>query len=260
MNPETRIGTVPVTKAFRPSLPLINIAIPLHNEEETLHESLGHLVSQLSRQEAYSWTITLAENGSTDRTHEVSQSLAHDSPQIRVLRLERPGRGRALKAAWAQSQADVLVYMDADLSADLEALPQLLSPLANGTHDIAIGSRLIQPELTTRRLNREVISRCYNWLIRLVFNTRITDAQCAFKAITKAAAHDILPLVKDDGWFMDSELLLIAEHLAYRIFELPVRWVERRDSRVRILPTAIEDIKGLFRLRRTLRRIPRRKV
>jgi len=171
-------------------------------------------------------------------------------PRVDYLRLEQKGRGRALKQAWTQSQADVMSYMDVDLSTDLSAFIPLIEPLVNGRYEVAIGSRLARGAQTTRGLKREVISRIYNLMIKIAFpRRRFSDAQCGFKAITQTAARDLLPLVKDTGFFFDSELLLKAEAHGYRIHEVPVRWVDDPGTRVKIGKTAWEDIKGLWRVR-----------
>jgi hypothetical protein len=170
------------------------------------------------------------------------------------LHLELKGRGRALKVAWGESEADILSYMDVDLSTNLSAFPLLLESLASGGFDLAIGTRLHPQSLTKRCRKREFISRFYNRLVRLVFGTHFSDAQCGFKAITRAAAQRLLPAVEDNGWFFDTELLVIAEKCGYRIYQQPVVWTEDPDSRVRIVSTAWEDLKGMARVYRKLRR------
>ena len=231
---------------------LINITIPVYNEERILPSSIARLISFLERNFPYRCELLIANNGSTDRTLAVAHELATKDQRIRVLHLSEKGRGRALKTAWTQTKADILTYMDVDLSTDLYAFPSLVEPLATGSHDLAVGSRLLNPMLTRRSLKRDIISRGYNLLVKAFFRTRFSDPQCGFKAITKAAASSLLPLVEDNGWFFDTELLVIAERLGYRIFDLPVRWVENADSRVKILRTALEDMRGLVRLRSNL--------
>jgi len=143
--------------------------------------------------------------------------------------------------------------MDADLSTDLEALIALIKPLETDEYDVAAGSRLLRPTLTTRGFTRECTSRTYNFLVKAALGVHFTDAQCGFKAITRRAAKDLLPLVEDTGWFFDTELLVLAEKRGYRIFDLPVKWTERDRSHVRILSTAGAELRGLLRLRWKLR-------
>ena len=178
--------------------------------------------------------------------------LADRFQQVRVMHLEEKGRGRALRQVWLESQADVLSYMDVDLSTDLAAFPKLVDALATKRFDVATGSRLLPESKVRRSRKRELISRGYNRLVKAFFQTKFSDAQCGFKAITRKAAHVLLPLVEDNGWFFDTELLVLAEKRGYRVFDMPVKWVEDSDSRVRIFSTALADVKGLIRLRRKL--------
>jgi hypothetical protein len=171
---------------------------------------------------------------------------------IRVVHLPEKGRGRALRAVWLASEAEILSYMDVDLSTDLAAFPPLIKALASGRYDLAIGTRL-HPESVVRRCwKREIISRCYNRLLRLAMHIQFSDAQCGFKAITRRAARQLLPLVVDNEWFFDTELLVLAERYGYRIYEQPVKWTEDTDSRVRLLSTVWKDLRGIVRLRRRL--------
>lgn len=231
-----------------PPPPRVDIVIPVYNEEAQLESTVQTLLQFLERTIAYEWRLVIADNGSIDRTPEIGRRLAKD-PRIQYLRLEQKGRGRALRKAWSESAADVVAYMDADLSTGLEALPALLDGLVVEGHDVAIGSRLMNGSDVRRGAKREIISRAYNLLIRAMFANRFSDAQCGFKALTRRAADELLPLVRDQSWFFDTELLLMAERRGLSIFEVPVRWVDDPDSRVDILSTAWEDVKGLLRVR-----------
>jgi len=247
----------------------VSITIPVYNEEKCLANTLKRFHDFLSSRDfGWDWEIVVPDNGSTDRTLEVANQFRIQNSEFKMsaVRIPEKGRGRALKHVWLSSEADVLVYMDADLSTELEALPALVESVLPETkirggvgagfnhYDIATGSRLLRPELTTRSVKREFISRCYNRLIKLMFpSVSFSDAQCGFKAITRSAAQALLPQVHDNEWFFDTELLILAQHQGYRIFDLPVRWTERRETHVKILRTAIQDIKGLLRLRHTLR-------
>jgi glycosyltransferase involved in cell wall biosynthesis len=230
----------------------VNVTIPVFNEELRLPHSLPKLHRFLTEHCRFQFELVIADNASTDRTWQIAHSFSQRYEGVRVVHLEEKGRGRALKNVWTESVADLLSYMDVDLSTDLSAFPPLVEALISGGFDVATGSRLLKPSLTTRRLKRELISRSYNRLIKLLFRTRFSDGQCGFKAITRQAAKELLPLVEDTGWFFDTELLVLAEKLGYRIFDLPVRWVDDSDSRVKILRTAWEDAKGLMRVRRDL--------
>lgn len=233
----------------------VSVVVPVLNEAPGLHENMLRLHRFLASQDQWQWEIVIADNGSTDHTLDIARRLASENSGIRAVHFGEPGRGRALREAWSSTEADILSYMDADLSTDLEAFPRLIAAVADGAYDLATGSRLLRPELTTRCLRREVTSRCYNLLLRLVLRTRLSDAQCGFKALTRSAARRLLPMVEDAGWFFDTELLVLAERLGYRISELPVKWVERRESRVKVLPTALHNLKGLLRLRKQHRHL-----
>lgn len=179
-----------------------------------------------------------------------SEGREPEAIALRVLHLDQAGRGRALQEAWLGSEADVLSYMDVDLSTDLQHLPELIEAIGGGRYDLAVGSRLLAASHTTRGWKRELISRTYNLLLRRVLGLKVRDAQCGFKALSRAAAQALLPGVRDPGFFFDTELLVRAQRQGYRIAELPVRWVDDADSRVRLVRTIGEDLKGVWRLRR----------
>ncbi len=202
----------------------------------------------------YPFRITVADNASTDRTPWIAARLAGELPGIQWVRLEEKGRGRALHTAWSRSPAAVLAYLDVDLSTDLAALLPLVAPLISGHSDLAIGTRLARGSRVVRGPKREIISRCYNGLLRGTLSVGFTDAQCGFKAVRREVAERLLPLVEDREWFFDTELLVIAERAGLRIHEVPVDWVDDPDSRVDLLPTALADLRGMARLGRALAR------
>ena len=235
----------------------VEVVIPVYNEEAALPKSIPTLCAYLETYFPYRWSVVIADNASTDNTLALASELASTyHPHVSVLHLKEKGRGRALKAAWLASEADVLAYMDVDLSTNLWSFLPLIAPLASGHSDLSIGSRLLKGAMVTRQWKREVISRCYNLLIKVMFANRFSDAQCGFKALKRSVAQKLVPQVKDGEWFFDTELLLLAEEGGYRVSEVPVDWIEDLDSRVDVASTAIKDIKGLFRVRveRFLRR------
>jgi putative flippase GtrA len=227
---------------------LIEIVIPVYNEERELPGCVQVLHSYLREHFPFETTITIADNASTDATPQVARVLAEALPGVQVLRLEEKGRGRALRAAWSASDADVVAYLDVDLSTGLDALLPLVAPLINGHSDLAIGSRLAPGARTVRGTKRELISRGYNALVRLSHGASFTDAQCGFKAARTEVIRPLLTATTDDGWFFDTELLLLAEHNGLRIHEVPVDWVEDLDSRVALAATAWDDLRGLLRV------------
>ena len=229
----------------------LDVVLPGLNEEKVLAGTVGTLSNFLSdHMEAYDWRIVIADNGSTDATPDIGRRLASENDRVIYLRLEQRGRGRALKHAWTESDADVVAYMDMDLSTDLKELPALVSAVAGEGHDVAVGSRLRRgAEVIGRSPTREFISRCYSLIFRSMFLTGFADAQCGFKAVSRRVVDQVLPMVRDTGWFFDTELLILCEKSGYSVEEIPVRWVDDPDSRVRIVSTAYEDMKGLLRLR-----------
>ncbi len=243
----------PAPAAHRPALDpapatRVEIVIPVYNEEAALPESVHRLHGFLTDGLPYAWRIVIADNASTDRTLAVAEALAAELPHVDVLHLDAKGRGRALRTAWSASDADVLCYMDVDLSTDLRGLLPLIAPLVSGHSEIAIGSRLAPGSRVERGLQREVISRAYNRLLRIALHARFRDAQCGFKAIRADAARRLLPAVEDQGWFFDTELLICAQRSGMRIHEVPVDWVDDPDSRVDIVATAAADLRGVARL------------
>ena len=239
----------PRTPATRVTL---DIVVPVYNEEIDLPRSVARLHDYLSSQVPMSFRITIADNASTDATAAIADGLAARFAQVRAVHLPDKGRGRALKAVWLESDADVLVYMDVDLSTDLSALLPLVAPLVSGHSDLAIGTRLHRGSRVVRGPKREIISRCYNLILRGTLAARFSDAQCGFKAIRRNVAQQLLPLVQDTGWFFDTELLVLAERSGLRIHEVPVDWTDDPDSRVDIVQTAKEDLCGVWRVGRAL--------
>jgi glycosyltransferase involved in cell wall biosynthesis len=228
--------------------PQIEVVVPVYNEQSALAASIRRLHAFLSMSMPFTWQIAIADNASTDRTWEIAVQLQAELPQVRALHLERKGRGRALRAAWSGSSAEVLCYVDVDLSTDLRALLPLVAGLVSGHSDIAIGTRLTHGSRVRRSLKRELISRSYNRLLHGVLRAHFTDAQCGFKAVRADVARRLLPRIEDDGWFFDTELLILAQRQGLRIQEVAVDWVEDTDSRVNIAATAIDDLRGVARL------------
>jgi glycosyltransferase involved in cell wall biosynthesis len=228
--------------------PDLEIVIPVYNERIALEASVRFLYGFLSSTFPFSWQITIVDNASTDETLQIARRLMYELPEVQAMHLPEKGRGRALRAAWSDSSARVLAYMDVDLSTNLDALLPLVAPLISGHSELAIGTRLHRAARVTRSRKRELISRAYNRLLRLVLRARFSDAQCGFKAIRHDAARELLPLVADQAWFFDTELLVLAERHGLRIHEVPVDWLEDLDSRVDIVPTALADLRGVARL------------
>jgi len=228
----------------------VDVVLPVYNEEHVLERSVRALHRFLTDNLAHEWRIVIADNGSTDGTPAVGRRLAGELANVACEHIPEAGRGRALSGAWLASEADVLAYMDIDLSTDLEAFPRLVSAVADQGFDVAAGTRLGPGSETTRSRRREALSRGFVLLINLLFGTRLRDTQCGFKAVSRALAQRLLPLTQDTGWFWDTELLLLASKGGWRVTFVAVRWLEDPDSRVKVASTVWRDLKGLARMRR----------
>ncbi len=230
----------------------VDIVVPVYNEERALPQSIPVLRDFLSGPDfPYDWRIVIGDNASIDNTPAVGRKLAEESGgKVEYVRIERKGRGFALKQIWLASPSDIVSYMDVDLSTGLDAFAPLIRSIAEEGYDVAIGSRLARGSDVTRSIKRRVLTRGYNTIIKAMFFTRFSDAQCGFKAVSRRAAQRIIPLIEDNNWFFDTELLILAEKMGYRVKDVPVRWIEDTDTRVKITSTVTEDLRGLWRLRR----------
>jgi putative flippase GtrA len=251
MTPTTFLDATPSSSRAQRTVDL-DVVVPVHNEQSDLGPSVERLHAYLLAHLPMSFRITIADNASTDATWAIARELEQRLPGVRAVHLDQKGRGRALHQVWGASDATVLAYMDVDLSTDLAALLPLVAPLLSGHSDLAIGTRLARTSRVVRGPKRELISRCYNLILRTTLATRFSDAQCGFKAIRSDRAAVLLPLVEDTSWFFDTELLVLAERSGMRIHEVPVDWVDDPDSRVDIVATAKEDLRGIARLARGL--------
>ncbi|MEU6726191.1 dolichyl-phosphate beta-glucosyltransferase [Nonomuraea wenchangensis] len=229
---------------------LVEVVVPVYDEQRTLRASVTRLHGYLTRNFPYGFRITIADNASTDNTWQIATELEKELPHVRAVHLDEKGRGRALRRVWSRSEADVVSYMDVDLSTDLDAFLPLVAPLLSGHSDLAIGTRLARTSRVERGPKREFISRSYNLLLRSLMGARFSDAQCGFKAVRTEVAQALLPGVEDEQWFFDTELLLLAERYGLRIHEVPVDWVDDPDSRVDIVRTALDDLRGMVRVAR----------
>jgi glycosyltransferase involved in cell wall biosynthesis len=232
--------------------PTVDVVIPVLNEHKVLAQSTETVRAYLREKTGYRARVVIVDNGSTDGTKEIGEDLARRHPDVVFRRLEQRGRGRALRIAWTESDADVCAYTDVDLSTDLKHLNALVDGIVYEGFDLATGSRLLPESDVKRGPKREFISRSYNVFVKLALGTKFSDAQCGFKAASRRVIERIVPQVADQGWFFDTELLTLAEKQGFKIKDVPVRWIDDDDSRVKIMKTAWDDIKGVFRVRRTL--------
>lgn len=236
------VGDVPLSTR-------VDVVIPVLNEAHVLAKSVGTVRAFLQQSMPCQWRVVVVDNGSTDGTDKVARELVAQHGDVVFLQLTQRGRGRALRYAWTQSDADVVSYMDVDLSTELPALPKMVKSIVVDGFSLATGSRLLPESRTTRSFKREFISRSYNLFVKAVLWTSFSDAQCGFKAMSRRSVAALVPEVEDQAWFFDTEVLTLAEKRGFRIADIPVEWIEDDDSRVKIAKTAWEDIKGVFRVR-----------
>ena len=251
--PESRSEVAPDARALPPGegtarTALVEVVVPVHNEEHVLAASVRRLHAYLTATFPYRFRVTVADNASTDATWRVATALSAELPGVRAVHLDQKGRGRALRQVWSSSEADVVSYMDVDLSTGLDAFLPLVAPLLSGHSDLAIGSRLHRDSAVVRGPKREFISRTYNLLLRTTMAAGFSDAQCGFKAARTDVVKALLGSVEDQTWFFDTELLLLAERSGLRIHEVPVDWVDDPDSRVDIVRTVKDDLRGMWRV------------
>jgi glycosyltransferase involved in cell wall biosynthesis len=227
----------------------VEVTVPVYNESRVLADSVRRLHAYLTANLPFRFVITIADNASTDETFAIAKRMCEELTGVRAIHLDRKGRGLALRHVWAASSADVVAYMDADLSTGLDAFLPLIAPLVSGYSDLATGSRLSPGATVVRGPKREFISRVYNLLLRVILAARFSDAQCGFKAGRTEIVKALLPGVQDDDWFFDTELLMLAQRRGLRICQIPITWIEDPDSKVDIVRTALADLRGIARLR-----------
>src|SRR5664280_501029 len=253
--PRRRKDDAPAREASEsaPVATLVEVAIPVYNEELALESSIRRLRSYLDSSFPFTAGIVIVDNASTDGTWEIATRLCEELPGVNAIHLDQKGRGRAIRTAWTASTSEIVAYMDVDLSTDLDGLLPLVGSLLSGHSQVAIGSRIASGARVLRGGKREFISRTYNLILRGALHCRFSDAQCGFKAMRRDAVDLLLPLVEDQAWFFDTELLIQAERNGLRIHEVSVDWIDDPDSRVHIVSTAREDLKGVWRLSRQRR-------
>jgi len=231
--------------------PTVDVMIPVLNEAHVLEKSVLTVREFCTANLPYRWRVVVVDNGSTDGTQDVAARLKAQYPtEVDFYHLTERGRGRALRHAWTRSTADVCCYMDVDLSTELAALRKIVDPILHDGYDVATGSRLHKGQSrVTRSRKRYVLSKTYNIMVRQILHTRIRDHQCGFKAVSRRAIEHVVPQIRDQTWFFDTELLVLSEKQGFKVAEIPVHWVEDDDSRVKIAKTAWDDIMGIIRLR-----------
>lgn len=238
----------------------INITIPCYNEEKILKENAIILFNFLNKNIIEDqWQIIIADNNSTDNTEEIAKELEDRFKQIKYFFIPQKGKGLAIQSGWKNFDADIYIFMDADLAVDLEALPKLISAIKEEHYDIAIGSRFHKQSVVKRSIARKIISRIYKAIKKIITNSDIMDLPCGFKAVNKEIITKVLPQIKNSDWFFDSEFVILSESYGYKIKEIPVKWKDIREngdkSRVRTISLGFNYIKNLIALRKRLKKM-----
>jgi glycosyltransferase involved in cell wall biosynthesis len=229
----------------------IEITLPAYNEEEILEKNIKILFSFLKKVN-FKYNVTIADNGSTDKTVEIAKKLSKKYPALQLLHLNTPGKGNAIKQSWKKSKADLLCFMDADLSTDLNHLNEMVHFLKD--YDLVIGNRLSSKSKTERSLSRTILSIVYNTIAKLYLGIKTHDLQCGFKGIKRKVFLALEKHTKNNNFFFDTELIAWAEKKKYKIKEIPIKWIERKASKVNITSTSKSYLRELGRLRNRLNR------
>lgn len=213
--------------------PEVTAIIPVYNDRHSLESALPVSIETLSGITP-SFEILVAEDGSIDGSAEFVQEFGRNDPRVRLLHSdERQGRGRALNRAIQESHGSIVCYYDVDLATDIHHLPELIGAIREG-YDIATGSRLLPESMIVRTGGREFASRSYNLLVRLFLSSRLFDHQCGFKAFNRERILPVLPSIRDQHWFWDTEILVRAQRIGFRVREFPVHWRAGKGTTVRV--------------------------
>ena len=225
-------GRRPAGSQPRPGPTQVEIVVPVYNEAHQLAERIGTLRTFLNESLPFSALVTIVDNGSTDGTALVAQRLASTLEGVQAMILTRKGRGHALRRAWEASDGrSGRLHGRRPVDLADRALMPLVASVLSGHGDVAVGTRLARGARVVRGPKRELISWAYSLLVRTSLRSKVSDFQCGFKALRRERALELLPLVEDESWFFDTELLVTAERLGLRVTEIPVEWVDDPDSR-----------------------------
>ncbi|MFA5128988.1 MAG: glycosyltransferase [Patescibacteria group bacterium] len=233
----------------------ILVALPVYNEESILKENALKLYDFLKKNITDNWQIVIADNNSSDRTGEIGKNLEKNFVEIKYLHLPQKGKGWAIRTAWEREKADVYAFMDADLATNLSALPALIAAVSRENYDLAAGARFLPESKVKRSLIRKIVSRIYRIILYLTLKLKTKDAPCGFKAVNHIVIKNILPQIKNNEWFFDTEMIVLAEKQNYRVKEIPVIWTEHkkigRKSRVNFIKVSLGYLKEIWRLKKS---------
>ncbi|MBU4369349.1 glycosyltransferase [Patescibacteria group bacterium] len=243
----------------------ITIAIPAYNEEKIIGQKIDQLFKfcqeQLSRPSfssknlgGYQWLIVVAINGSKDKTLEIVQEKSKIYSNLEYVNLDTPGKGGAIRKAWQTYTGDINIFMDADLSTELKSIHKLIKAIEQENYQIVIGSRYQKQSHLERSVIRSLFSHTYNLILKIFFNLKITDASCGFKAVSKKVIEKIVPKIKNNDLFFDTELLILARQSNLSIKEIPVTWRDekQRKTKIKIFKTSFAYFKEIIKLKARL--------
>lgn len=242
----------------------IEITIPVLDEEKTLKTQIEKIDAFLSASNNLrdNTKLIIVDNGSTDRTQEIAIALAANLKRVEYLRLEERGVGRALKASWLNSSADIVGYMDLDLATDLKHLEPVLELLKKDKSDIVTGSRLLKTSKAIGRGPiRTITSKSLNKILDIRFGVSFSDGMCGFKFLKQSLVESLISAgAVSDGWFFATEILIVGEALNYRVADVPVEWTDDPNSKVRIVKLSLEYLKAMKKLKHNLNRLKEKNV
>ncbi|MEK7116786.1 MAG: glycosyltransferase [Patescibacteria group bacterium] len=229
----------------------VDIVIPLYNEEKILEKSVKTLADFLRQSNfPYDYSITLADNASTDNSQDICRELSHRYNQVRCLKIGQKGKGLAIRTAWSKSDVDILAFMDIDLASDLNFLKPLIESIAIGKNDMAIGNRRGQKsQVFSDKITRRFASKVFNFMVQIIFKSPFIDHQCGFKAISKEKFNLIMPFLSENGFFIDTELIIVSLVHGLKIQPIDIIWRDNRNSKVSLFGDSIRMFVDIFRLR-----------
>jgi glycosyltransferase involved in cell wall biosynthesis len=233
-----------------------DIALPVYNEEATLKFQVRRLDDYLNTLnfDEHEFRILISDNGSLDQTKQVAEILANEIQRVSLIVVGEKGVGLALRKAWENSDADVVGYMDLDLSTDITHLNEVIAIFTQDNCDVLNASRLLPlSEVSNRKKIRSLTSRGLNILIRSIFKTNLSDAMCGFKFVKRSTLESAIKCgATSNGWFFVAQLLLVAEMTGLRVREIPISWVDDGNSKVKIVQLIKQYIFEIFKLRKTI--------
>ena len=234
------------------------ITIPCYNEELVLEKNIFSVIRYAKQNLSYTeWKVFILDNNSSDRTLAIAEEIRKEYPDIvEVSEVRTPGRGIALREAWKRIPGyDIYSYMDADLATDLKDFDFIVKKVIDG-YDFVTGSRYLPESEARRTFRRKILSKIYNFILKIVLNVDFEDAQCGFKSFSRRLVAELVPETKDSGWFWDTELMILASRRGYKVLEVPVSWREVRDelraSKVSPWKETIRQLKNIYLMRKRL--------